>query len=78
MQPIQVELPFGFSQNHERVVIDYLDSRLRGRAAWAVAFDAFNLLHQAVFVTTTGRFTFRSLFRYQVDFRMAESYLSQS
>jgi hypothetical protein len=74
---IQVQLPSGFTSDHERAVIDYLADRLFGREAWAKAFEAFDLLDQAVLVTAGGRYTFRTLYQQMVDRRMADVYLGE-
>lgn len=74
---IQIQLPFGFGPDHERVVIDYLAGRLSGREAWARALEAFDLLDQAVLITAKGRHTFRALYQQMVDRRMADAYLGE-
>ena len=77
MPPIQIQLPSGFGPDHERVVIGYLAGRLYGRDAWAKAFEAFDLLDQAVLVTARGRCTFRALYQQIVDRQMADAYLGE-
>src|SRR6059036_2321639 len=72
---LQIELPPDFDANYEPAVIDYLSDRLVGRAAWAQAFDAFDLLDQAVVVTESGRTTFRALYRQLVDQEFADEYI---
>lgn len=74
---IQIQLPSGFGTDHERVVIDYLAGRLFGRKAWAKVFKAFDLLDQAVLVTSRGRYTFRTFYQQMVDRRMADAYLGE-
>jgi hypothetical protein len=58
-------------------VIDYLAGRLAGREAWALAFEAFDLLDGAVLITATGHHTFRALYRQMVNQGMADTYLSE-
>jgi len=58
-------------------VIDYLAGRLSGWEAWARAFEAFDLLDQAMLVTVRGRYTFRTLYQQIVDRRMADAYLGE-
>jgi len=58
-------------------VIDYLAGCLFGRAAWVKAFEAFDLLDQAVLVTARGRHTFRTLYQQMVDRQMADAYLGE-
>ena len=74
---IQIQLPSGFGPGHESAVIGYLAGRLYGREAWARAFEAFDLLDQAVLVTAGGRYTFRALYQQMVDRRMADAYLDE-
>ncbi|MBN1890241.1 MAG: hypothetical protein JW850_19755 [Thermoflexales bacterium] len=59
----QVQLPTHFSPDHEHVAIDYLAGRLSGRQAWAKAFEAFDLLDQAVFILGEEHFTFRQFYQ---------------
>lgn len=77
MTSVKIRLPPGFGPDHERVVIDYLAGRLYGREAWAKAFEAFDLLDQAVLVTAQGYFTFRALYQRIVDRQMADNYLGE-
>jgi hypothetical protein len=58
-------------------VIGYLAGRLYGREAWARAFEAFDLLDQAVLVTAGGRYTFRAFYQRIVDRQMADAYLGE-
>ena len=75
--PIQIQLPPGFSPDHESLVIGYLADHLYGRRGWAKAFEAFDLLDQAVLVTAQGHFTFRALYQQIVDRQMADAYLGE-
>jgi len=74
---MQIRLPSDFGPDHECAVIDYLDGLLAGRTAWAKAFEAFDLLDQAVLITTQGSHTFRALYRQIVDQQMADAYLGE-
>ena len=58
-------------------MIGYLAGRLYGRDAWAKAFEAFDLLDQAVLVTARGHCTFRALYQQIVDRQMADAYLGE-
>jgi len=58
-------------------VIGYLADHLYGRRGWAKAFEAFDLLDQAVLVTAQGHFTFRALYQQIVDRQMADAYLGE-
>jgi hypothetical protein len=77
MPLLEIQLPPGFTAAHERRVIDYLAGRLRGRAAWRLAFAAFDLLDQAWLVTAEGRHTFRALYLEVVDSAFADDYLRE-
>lgn len=72
---LEIQLPANFTATHEQRVIDYLSGRLRGQAAWRVAFAAFDLLDQALLVTTEGHHTFRALYLEIVDGAFADDYL---
>lgn len=74
---LEIQLPAGFTAAHEQRVVDYLAGRLRGRAAWRLAFAAFDLLDQAVLVTTKGRHTFRTLYLEVVEDAFAGDYLRE-
>jgi len=74
---IRIQLLSGFGPAHERAVIDYLAGRLAGREAWAIAFEAFDLLDQAVLIIDEERHTFRALYQRMVDRRMVDPYLSE-
>jgi hypothetical protein len=74
---IQVQVPAHFSPDHERVAIDYLAGRLSGRQAWAKAFEAFDLLDQAVFILGEERYTFRQFYQRMVDHWLADAYLDE-
>jgi len=74
---IRIQLLSGFGPAHERAVIDYLAGRLAGREAWAIAFEAFDLLDQAVLIIDKERHTFRALYQRMVDRRMVDPYLSE-
>lgn len=58
-------------------MIDYLADRLFGREAWARAFEALDLLDQAVLVVAERRYTFRTLYQQMVDRRLADVYLGE-
>jgi hypothetical protein len=58
-------------------VTAYLADQLRTRQAWAVAFDAFDLLDQAVLVIDDGPHTFRDFYHQVVDQPMANDYLRE-
>lgn len=73
----QIELPVNFTIDHEQGVMSYLTDRLSGRNAWALTFEAFDLLDKAVVVTATGRFTFRMVYQQIVDHRIADSYIDE-
>ena len=75
--PIQIQLPPGFSPDHESLVIGYLADHLYGRRGWAKAFEAFDLLDQAMLVTAQGHFTSRALYQQIVDWQMADAYLGE-
>jgi len=77
MTSIQIQLPPGFGPDHESAVIGYLVGRLYGREAWVRAFEAFDLLDQAVLVTVGGRYTFHALYQQLVDRQMADRYLGK-
>lgn len=72
---MRIELPQAFTIAHERAVADYLADRIGGRAAWAMAFAAFDLLDNAILVTDTGQVAFRALYREVVDLPLADAYI---
>jgi hypothetical protein len=71
----KIQLPPSFKARHEQAVIDYLADRLRGREAWRLAFEAFDLLDHAVLTTLDGRHSFRALYLEVVDNKIADSYI---
>jgi len=73
----EIQLPAGFTATHEQRVIDYLAGRLRGQTAWRLTFSAFDLLDQALLVTTEGRRTFRTLYLEVFDSAFADDYLRE-
>jgi hypothetical protein len=77
MPLLEIQLPPGFTAAHEQRVIDYLAGRLRGRASWRLAFAAFDLLDQALLVTTEDRHAFRTLHLEVVDDAFADDYLRE-
>jgi hypothetical protein len=72
---VDIRLPSGFNPSHEAAVIDYLADNLVGHAAWATAFQAFDLLDSAVLLTAEGQRTFRALYREIVDSKWTDLYL---
>jgi hypothetical protein len=74
---VGVQLPPGFSPQHESAVIGYLADSLAGSTAWAMAFQAFDILDQAVLITTEGRRTFRALYREIADSKWTDPYLRE-
>jgi len=74
---LQIRLPTGFGSKHEAAATAYLADQLRTREAWAVAFDAFDLLDQAILITDDGQRTFRDFYHQVVDQPMANRYLRE-
>jgi hypothetical protein len=73
----EIQLPAGFTAEHEQAVINYLSGDLRGRNIWRLAFAAFDLLDQASLVTPDGRYTFRALYVEVVDHKFADDYIRE-
>lgn len=74
---MEIQLPVGYTTEHEQAVVDYLLGDLRGRRAWQVAFAAYDLLDDATLVTADGRYSFRSLYLRIVDQQMADDYIRE-
>ena len=77
VDPIEIRLPASFGPDHQTAVIDYLADRLIGRAAWAKAFEAFDLLDQATLATRCQRRTFRALYQQAIEQGLTDSYLRE-
>lgn len=74
---MEIQLPAGFTTEHEQAVINYLLGDLRGRRAWQLAFAAYDLLDDAALVMPDGRYTFRALYLEVVDQQMADGYIRE-
>jgi len=74
---VEIRLPPSFGPEHEAAVIAYLADGLVGSADWAKAFQAFDILDEAILVTPEGRRTFRALYREIVEDELTDSYLRE-
>jgi len=74
---VEIRLPPSFRPEHEAAVIGYLADSLVGSRDWARAFQAFDILDEAVLVTAAGRRTFRALYREMVEDELTDLYLRE-
>ena len=74
---IAIIIPPDFVSDDERLVLDYLQDRVRGPAAWERVGRAFDRLDAALLVIDNTQTTFRQFYRQEIDQRLAQSYLDQ-
>ncbi|MBN1890656.1 MAG: hypothetical protein JW850_21860 [Thermoflexales bacterium] len=78
MAQFRVWLPVAFGDSYTRIVFKYLDQGRwsLSRAEWSLAFEAFDLLGDALIDTPDGLQHFKALYESQIEANLANRYIA--
>lgn len=75
---LRVLLPAEFQEQHQRIVLEYLQrGQELSRKEWAQAVAAFDLLKDALVLSSAGLSPFPVIYRQQVEDRYADAYIER-
>lgn len=72
-----IQIPDRFTVRHRHIVVAFLKDDLRGREAWQLAIEAFDILGQATLHTPEHTKSFQTLYMEMVDEKYAQPYLQE-
>ena len=75
---LRILLPAEFQESHQRIVLEYLQrGQELSRKEWSQAVAAFDLLKDALVLSSAGLAPFPVIYRQQVEDCYADAYLEQ-